>query len=245
MPEPTPPTLTRHHYLLALGLFLAGVVIEFAFLGGVGWLIEHFYQLGPTPIDAPVLQGLESHRQERFNDIMLQITALGSVTVLTLLVILVFVSMILAKHYRTALSIVVAAVGASVLLTGMKHVVDRPRPFTKKADVVTQHLDRFVGDTHSFPSGHSMGSMAIYLMLGLLLAPLAPNRPCARFILGAAVGVPLLIGLSRLYLGVHYPTDVLCGWIAGALWAYITLRTFRVLDPAREWLVPGGTKPGA
>ena len=90
-----------------------------------------------------------------------------------------------------------------------------------------------------------MGSMAIYLMLGCLFAPLTPNRRCARFTIGAAVGMSLLIGMSRIYLGVHYPTDVLCGWIGGAFWAFITLRAFRLLDPQAEWLAQGSDKPGA
>src|SRR5436190_5994883 len=158
MSEPKPPP-PKHRYFLALAFFLGGAVVVCLFLGGVGWVLEHFYHLGPTPIDAPILQWLESHERDRFNDIMLQMTALGSATVLTLIVTLVVLAMVLAKHYRTALSVVVAAFVATVILSGMKHLVDRPRPPTAK--VVARGLDRFVGDSHSFPSGHSMGSMAI------------------------------------------------------------------------------------
>lgn len=233
----------RHHYFLAIGLILGGGIAVFLFLGLIGWIVEHFYQLGPTPIDAPVLQAMEDRRSDAFTNIMLQITALGSVTVLTLLVVLVFLAMVLSHHYRTALSVVVASVGVGVMSTGVKNWVDRPRPPAVK--VVAAGLDQFVGEKRSFPSGHAMGAMAVYLMLGFLLAPLTPNLRCARFVLAAAVGLPLLIGLSRLYLGVHYPTDVLTGWIAGAMWAFVTLWTFRVLDPGGEWLAKGATKPGA
>jgi membrane-associated phospholipid phosphatase len=237
MPDTVPPPKKKHHFLSALAVFLGGATGIFLFLGGVGWLLEHWYDLGPTPIDAPLLQWLESQERKRFTDTMLQITALGSVTVLTLIVLLVTTALLLGKHRRTALSVVVAAAGASVILTAVKHLVDRPRPFA--AHVVDRKLDQFVGDTRSFPSGHSMGSMAVYLMLGFLLAPLAPNRRCARFVLGAGVSLSLLVGLSRLYLGVHYPTDVLAGWIGGAVWAFVTLRAFRLLDPEGEWLIPG------
>ena len=75
-----------------------------------------------------------------------------------------------------------------------------------------------VGDL-SFPSGHAMVSAVTYLTLGALLARTQRRRATRIFVMAAGILLAVIIGLSRIYLGVHYPTDVLAGWVAGALWA--------------------------
>ena len=73
----------------------------------------------------------------------------------------------------------------------------------------------------SFPSGHSMISMALYMTLAILISRALPERALRRFVIGTGLFLTLIIGVSRMYLGVHYPTDVLAGWTAGGAWALV------------------------
>lgn len=142
---------------------------------------------------------------------MVDITALGGVTVLTLLVTLVVVYLALRHKYRTALFVTVSILGGWALSSAMKLGIARPRP------EVVQHLVE-VSDM-SFPSGHAMLSAITYLTLGAMLSRLEERASLRYFFPLVAVVLTLIIGLSRIYLGVHYPTDVLGGWAAGMVWA--------------------------
>jgi len=142
---------------------------------------------------------------------MVDITALGGVTVLTLLVTLVVVYLALRHKYRTALFVTASILGGWALSSAMKLGIARPRP------EVVQHLVE-VSDM-SFPSGHAMLSAITYLTLGAMLSRLEERASLRYFFPLVAVVLTLIIGLSRIYLGVHYPTDVLGGWAAGMVWA--------------------------
>jgi undecaprenyl-diphosphatase len=138
-------------------------------------------------------------------------TALGGVGVLTLISLVTVVYLLLMRK-RHAAVLLVAAIGGGILLSGLlKGGFDRPRP------ELVAHLSQIY--TASFPSGHSMMSAVTYLTLGALLSPLHRDWTLKLFFLFAAVTITVLVGLSRIYLGVHWPTDVLAGWAAGAAWA--------------------------
>jgi undecaprenyl-diphosphatase len=139
------------------------------------------------------------------------ITALGGVTVLTLLTGVTGGFLFFDGKRRMAWFVYGSVAGGAFLSAVLKGFFQRPRP-----DIVP-HAS-YVSTT-SFPSGHSMLSAVTYLTLGALLARSHPRRALkAYFILLAAV-LTLLVGVSRVYLGVHWPTDVLAGWTAGASWA--------------------------
>jgi undecaprenyl-diphosphatase len=139
------------------------------------------------------------------------ITALGGHVVLTL-VTLATLAYLLMTRKRSAALLVVAAVGGGMLLsTVLKMGFERPRP-----DLVP-HAARVY--TASFPSGHAMLSAVTYLTLGALLARVQPSRRLKTFLIGLAVVLTILVGVSRVYLGVHWPSDVLAGWCVGAAWA--------------------------
>lgn len=142
----------------------------------------------------------------------IDLTSLGGHTVLTLLVIIVGAYLLLAGRRATAALLAGSAVGAALVSHGFKLLVDRARP-----DVV-EHLVEV--STPSFPSGHALLSACVYLTLGALLARQFPQPALRRFFIGVAAGITMLVGLSRVYLGVHWPSDVLAGWIVGALWAW-------------------------
>jgi undecaprenyl-diphosphatase len=138
-------------------------------------------------------------------------TALGGVGVLVLVSLGALGYLLLARRYRAALFASVAVPGGILLSTLMKVGFDRPRP-----DLVP-HASMVY--TASFPSGHAMMSAVTYLTLAALLVRVQPELRLKAYILVLAVLLTLLVGLSRVYLGVHWPTDVLAGWTAGAAWA--------------------------
>jgi undecaprenyl-diphosphatase len=138
-------------------------------------------------------------------------TGLGGIGILGLITAASVVYLLMMRK-RNAAVLVAAAVGGGLLLSALfKAGFDRPRP-----DLVS-HLSQVY--TTSFPSGHSMMSAVAYLTLGALLAQLHKGRAVQAFILAVAILITVLVGLSRVYLGVHWPTDVLAGWAAGAAWA--------------------------
>jgi undecaprenyl-diphosphatase len=139
------------------------------------------------------------------------LSALGGAATLTLLTIAVIGYFFMLRKPRAAAFVGVSVVGAVLLSTVLKRAFARPRP-----DVVP-HLSHVF--SASFPSGHSMVSTAVYLTLGALLARLHSNLVIKAYVLMWAVLLALLVGLSRVYVGVHWPTDVLGGWAAGAAWA--------------------------
>ncbi|HSI39712.1 MAG TPA: phosphatase PAP2 family protein [Xanthobacteraceae bacterium] len=142
---------------------------------------------------------------------MRDITSLGSVAVLGLVTLAVIGFLVMDGRRGTALLVVVATAGGTALSSVLKLGFDRPRP-----DLVAHLVDVH---TLSFPSGHAMLSAVTYLTLGALLARAQPRRRLKVYLLTVAVLLTVLIGLSRIYLGVHWPTDVLAGWCAGSAWA--------------------------
>jgi undecaprenyl-diphosphatase len=148
-----------------------------------------------------------------FEEACRDVTALGGVTVLTLLVASVTAFFWLADMHHAAVYVAVAAVGASLLSFGLKEAFDRPRP-----DLVPHGMRVY---TQSFPSGHSMLAATVYLTLGLVASRFVPRRRLKALFLAVAILVTAAVGASRVYLGVHWPTDVVAGWALGAAWALL------------------------
>lgn len=146
-------------------------------------------------------------------EIMRDITALGGTAVLALLSLSVIGYLALLRRYGLVLLILVSVGGAMLLNFLLKMGFDRPRP-----DLVP-HLTQAYQT--SFPSGHSMSSAATYLTLGAMLARVQPQLRLKIYFLALAIALMLLVGFSRVYLGVHWPSDVLGGWAAGSIWALL------------------------
>jgi undecaprenyl-diphosphatase len=141
------------------------------------------------------------------------ITALGGATVVTLVTTLVVGYLLLRKAYATTAFVLVSTLGGYGLSNFFKNHFERARPSA------VPHLAEVV--SASFPSGHSMMSSVIYLTLGALLARTVVRRREKLYFIAASLLLTVLIGFSRVYLGVHYPTDVVAGWSAGTAWALL------------------------
>ena len=150
------------------------------------------------------------------------ITALGSPTVLGLTVLAITGYLVLQGMHRTGLFIFLATTGGWLLNSTLKAFFDRARP-----DIVP-HLREV--STSSFPSGHALTSAAVYLTLGALLMRIAQGRLTKYYCIGVAMFVTFLVGCSRVLLGVHYPTDVLGGWLIGMSWALLCWSVERALE---------------
>ena len=179
-----------------------------AVLIGAGLLIDRW----PFAFDRSIVLGLRAWDGPawlRFAAI--DVTALGSVTVLTLVVAAVAVLLLAQRLWLTALATVAACGTVSWAIDAVKWEVARPRP------TIVSHLVE-VGHA-SFPSGHAAGSAAVYLTLAALASQVLPDRRARRALLVMAIVLVGMIGCSRVYLGVHWPSDVLAGWSFGTVWA--------------------------
>jgi len=164
-----------------------------------------------TPIGSPSVQ--EAARD---------ITALGGVAVLTLLTAIAAGFLALDGKKHMALFVLGSILGGVAAGTILKDIFHRPRPDLVPVSVYVSGA--------SFPSGHSMMSAVTYLTLGALLARSQERKRVKAYFLVVAMFLTFAIGVTRVYLGVHWPTDVLAGWTAGAVWALLCWLTARWLQ---------------
>ena len=153
------------------------------------------------------------------------LTALGGVAVLTLVSLAVVTHLAFIRKTAEAIFVSVSVLGALSVSLALKRVFERPRPdLVPRLSYVT---------SSSFPSGHAMLSAAVYLTLGALLARFQQRLAQKTHILAWAILLTLLVGISRVYVGVHWPSDVLAGWAAGAAWAALCWLVARALQHRR------------
>ena len=210
------------------GVFLAGLLLIV-----FGQIAEEVAEGGTTWFDEKVLLALRAPGDTAdplgpawLEEAARDVTALGSTVVLGIVVVAAIAYLLLMKRGGAALWVFASVVGGMVLSSFLKEAFNRPRP-----DLVAHATQVF---TPSFPSGHATLSAVTFLTLGALLASTHDSRRLKVFFLGLAIFITVVVGLTRIYLGVHYPTDVLAGWCLGAAWAAICWTVFR-------WLQERGT----
>lgn len=200
-------------FYAAIGVFLiAAVAVILIAVFGFAQLAMNVAAGETQAFDDSILLWLDSHASPKLTGIALDVTALGAGTVVWTVVVIASAFLWGTRHRFSAVLLWVAMVGSALISSSLKAFFDRPRPdlFPWRAP--------YAGES-SFPSGHSMTAMVAYFTLAYLIARLEPTRALKRFTFFVATVIILAVGISRMYLGVHYPTDVIGGFFTGLAWA--------------------------
>lgn len=221
-------------FYAAIGIFLvAGLALVTVAAAAFALLADAVAEGQTQAFDDAILRFMGANGAPWLDMAALEVTALGARVVVYMVVLVASAFLWQSRHHYSAALLWVAVLGSGLINTVLKLAFNRPRP-----DVFpwrTQHVG-----LASFPSGHAMTSIVVYGTLAFLIARLAPTPLLKRLTWALAVVVIVLVGLSRLYLGVHYPSDVLAGFVIGGAWAITcalgmeAVRYFRTRRPEVE-----------
>ncbi|WP_187588732.1 phosphatase PAP2 family protein [Gordonia sp. OPL2] len=188
--------------------------------------------LSPSGIDRSITDAVVGARTDIATTIAQVITTTGNALFLTVVVVVAVVAFVARRAYAEAVLIGAGALVGQVLMVGLKNLVARPRPPV---------ADRLIDiDTFSFPSGHAMMSMVVYCLLGATLYRTVSWVRAHPAVLVIAPLWSVAIGCTRVYLGVHWTTDVVAGWLIGGAWVALCLWLCRRWAP-----VATGAHPAA
>jgi membrane-associated phospholipid phosphatase len=191
--------------LLLLGALLAAVVSLFLF----GWLAEEMLEGDTQKFDMSVRNAVHQHAAPALTRVMQAFSFLGSVGTVSVLCVVILGAFLYFHRSRLAALLGITMVGMGALDEALKLAFRRPRPVA------------YFGPTpnsYSFPSGHAFGSVCFYGVLAAILATRVRGTAAKWSVWTVAILLMAMIGFSRIYLGVHYPSDVIAGYCAGAVW---------------------------
>jgi len=207
----------------ALGIFLvAGVVLAAIGTWVFTEIAEKVLAGGTQAFDDAVLRWIGAHHTKFLDGAMLEITALGTGAVVVVMVSIAALFLTLTRHKYSALLLLVATLGGGILGMVLKLRFDRPRPhiFTWGTQAISS----------SFPSGHAMSATIVYATVAYLAARLEKHHWSRWLTMFLAAVIIALISFSRLYLGVHYPSDVVAGMVIGLSWAAFCMATLEAIQ---------------
>ena len=202
-----------------------GFVTLFACLLAFGRIAEEIHRQEAIALDAVVTPMLHGWATPALDQVMWAITTIGSTAVVAPLFIALDLVLLRVRRRREALFLAVAILGSVLLNASMKLVFQRPRPQLPWAQTP---LD------YSFPSGHTMNGLVFYLAVALVLWVVLGPR-IGVIATAAATVLAVLIGISRIYLGAHYFTDVAAGFLAGLAWLLVVSTAFDAGDWLARW----------
>lgn len=211
-PDQSAPDARHPPFVFIAMAALAGAVLILTILGRTIARGDRF------AFDSAIMLGLRQDGHPALpagpvwlKQVMVDVTALGGETVLTLAVVLTAGFLAASRHLLAAALVLAGTITGSIAVALAKNLVGRERP------ALVDHLVEV--SSMSFPSGHAANSAIIYLTIALVSVQVIPHRAARWFLFGATLLLVAAIGTSRVYLGVHWPSDVLAGWSFGALWA--------------------------
>ena len=200
-----------------------GIVAFLVCLVGFGLLAWLVSQPGIPPIDTATTASMHGLASPTLDTLMNAATLLGSSPVLTTVVGLAVVLLVVQRRRMEAVFLVIALVGTLVINDGLKLLVQRPRPGFDWAEVWPET---------GFPSGHSMNSFVVYLAIALVIWQVRGRRAgIVALVLATALAVS--VGISRIYLGAHWLSDVIGGYLAGALWLLLLAAAWALVSRLR------------
>jgi undecaprenyl-diphosphatase len=173
-------------------------------------------------VDGGILQGVARLRTPGLTTTALDVTALGSITLVVLFCAFALVVLLGVRDRMGAVQLVAASVGAGILTFATKNLLERTRP------TEIQQLIAVTG--FSYPSGHSLSTSALYLTIAIIASRHVRGNGGRAAIFVAVAGVLIAVGFSRVYLGVHYASDVAGGMLMGAGWAFALAGVFTYLS---------------
>jgi len=218
--QPSPAKFSAR--TIEAALWLGTAALAFAlFIKITSELLEHEV----SSVDRTILIGIAKVRTPWLTVIAVDLTALGSVTLVVLISTVALCVLLLLKDRMGALQVVAASVGAGILTTTIKDHIDRARP-----EVVTQLV---AVSGLSYPSGHSVAATSLYLTVAVVVSRHLQRTGHQIAILAITVGIVLVVGMTRIYLGVHYPSDVVSGISLGAAWAFLLAGCFSYFSDPR------------
>jgi undecaprenyl-diphosphatase len=215
--EKTDTLVAAFGIFLVVGLLVAGI-------GVVGFVaLASHVQSGKTQaLDDAVIRWMGAHHTRALDAAMIELTALGTGTVVIMIVAVAALFLVLTSHKYSAILLLASTAGGLVLNGMLKIGFNRPRPSIFLPEVHTV--------SSSFPSGHAMSAAIVYSTVAYLAARLHKRRWARWLVMTAAFVVIALISISRLYLGVHYPSDVVAGVAIGLAWAGFCMATLEAIQ---------------
>jgi membrane-associated phospholipid phosphatase len=208
------------------GAFLFAAAALFIF----GWLAEEMLEGDTQRFDSLVRAAVHQHATPGLTRSMMGFSFLGSVATVSVLGVVVLSAFLYFRQVRLAALLGITMIGMAALDFVLKLAFHRPRPVA------------FFGpspSSYSFPSGHSFGALCFYGVLAAIFAARAHGKPAKSFIWIVAAVLIAMIGLSRIYLGVHYPSDVIAGYCAGAVWVAAVGLMDKILTGRRKEMNEG------
>ena len=190
---------------MVCGFFAAALVLAF-----VGWLVTGRFKEYPRPFDSDVRAAIRQMRSPMWASLFLTVTKLGSTIYLWIVGSAAGIIFIYMRWFRPVLLLILVMSGQAALHYGFKWLIARPRP--------PALVDYKTMESFSYPSGHAVASVCLYFTIAWIITNRSETSAAKIGIWIFAAILVLLIGMSRVYIGVHYPTDVIAGFIAAAVW---------------------------
>jgi undecaprenyl-diphosphatase len=201
---------------------LLGVGSVLVILGGFLKLtLEVFEDSRVATLDDAIMSWVVAHRSGMLNRTAIDLTALGSGTLVALFAIGALYVLVVVGDLRGALHVLLALVGSTLMIEGLKGFLARPRPLGHRL---------VEAGGYSYPSGHTVSAAVLYVTLALVGSRHFKGPAYRHMLVALAVATTLLVAASRVYLGVHYPTDVASGTALGAGWAVLLASFFAYAD---------------
>ncbi len=207
--------VNRRHFIDSLRKQGGWLIIYLIILLGVAWLCTEVWEKETFSFDRAFLLWLHQFATPQLDRLMLFITALGNPSTVVTIFVATIAWLLMKRNYTDGIRFAIVCVGGIAINQAMKLFFAKPRP---------ELWPRLITDlSFSFPSGHAVGSMVVYGFIAYILAKQLPPH-YRGFVYTVAGMIIITIGFSRLYLGMHYPTDIIAGYGVGILWLTTCLR---------------------